>query len=205
MPRINKKKSADSSHGTSADLSSSEEQMRAVTVGPLVPLTGLIELAEYDPVWPQLYAREKERIQAALGDKILMIEHVGSTSVPGLAAKPRIDVLLVVASSADEPAYAPSLEATGYVLRIREPDWHEHRVFKGPDTDINLHVFSFGSSEVERMLRFRDHLRSNISDRQLYEQTKRRLAEKQWKYTQNYADAKTEVVEEILARASRIP
>jgi GrpB-like predicted nucleotidyltransferase (UPF0157 family) len=114
-------------------------------------------------------------------------------------------VLLVVTDSADEPAYAPPLEAAGYVLRIREPDWHEHRVFKGPDTDINLHVFSSGSSEIERMLLFRDHLRTNISDRQLYEQTKRRLAKQEWKYTQDYADAKTEVVEEILARARRTP
>jgi GrpB-like predicted nucleotidyltransferase (UPF0157 family) len=205
MPGINKKKSADSSQGTAANLPSRVEQMRAVTVGPLIPLTGLIELAEYDPMWPQLFAQEKERIQAALGDRILMIEHVGSTSVPGLAAKPRIDVLLVVASSADEPAYAPPLEAAGYVLRIREPDWHEHRVFKGPDTDVNLHVFSAESPEIGRMLLFRDWLHSNISDRQLYEQTKRRLAEKHWKYTQNYADAKTKVVEKILARATRMP
>jgi GrpB-like predicted nucleotidyltransferase (UPF0157 family) len=202
MPGINKKKSVGSSQGTAANLPSREEQMRAVTVGPLIPLTGLIELAEYDPMWPQLFAREKERIQAALGDRILVIEHVGSTSVPGLAAKPRIDVLLVVASSVDEPAYVPPLEAAGYVLRIREPEWHEHRVFKGPDTDVNLHVFSSGSPEIERMLLFRDRLRSNISDRQLYEQTKRALAQKHWKYTQNYADAKTKVVEEILARAT---
>src|SRR5215469_11790561 len=123
MPRTNKKKSGDSAQETGANLPSREEQMRAVTVGPLMPLTGLIELAEYDPVWPQLFARERERIRAALGDRILMIEHVGSTSVPGLAAKPRIDVLLVVANSADEPAYVPPLEAAGYVLRIREPDW----------------------------------------------------------------------------------
>jgi GrpB-like predicted nucleotidyltransferase (UPF0157 family) len=203
MPRINKKKLADSLPGTATNLATREEQMRAITVGPLIPLTGPIELVEYDPMWPQLFAREKERIQAALGDRILILEHVGSTSVPGLAAKPRIDILLVVASSADEPAYVPALEAAGYVLRIREPDWHEHRVFKGPDSDINLHVFSSGSTEIERMLRFRDHLRSDISDRQLYEQTKRRLAQKQWKYTQNYADAKTDVVEEILARATR--
>jgi GrpB-like predicted nucleotidyltransferase (UPF0157 family) len=203
MPRINKKKSAGSGEEPAANLSIREEQMRAVTIGPLILLTGPIELVEYDPMWPQLFAREKEHIQAALGDRILMIEHVGSTSVPGLAAKPRIDVLLVVASSADEPAYVPALETAGYVLRIREPDWHEHRVFKGPDSDINLHVFSSGSTEIERMLRFRDRLRSNISDRQLYEQTKRRLAEKEWKYTHNYADAKTEVVEEILARAIR--
>jgi GrpB-like predicted nucleotidyltransferase (UPF0157 family) len=87
------------------------------------------------------------------------------------------------------------------VLRIREPDWYEHRVFKGPDTDVNLHVFSPGCPEIDRMLLFRDHLRSNESDRRLYERTKRELAQKEWKYTQNYADAKTAVVEEIIARA----
>ncbi|MBA2284721.1 MAG: GrpB family protein [Ktedonobacteraceae bacterium] len=111
------------------------------------------------------------------------------------------NALLVVPNSADEPAYVPALEATGYVLCIREPDWYEHRVFKGPDTDINLHIFSPGSPEIRRMLLFRDWLRSNISDRQLYERTKRELARKNWKYTQNYADAKGDVVEEILARA----
>jgi len=87
------------------------------------------------------------------------------------------------------------------VLRIREPDWYEHRVFKGPDTDVNLHVFSQGCTEIDRMLLFRDWLRNNASDRQLYERTKKELARQNWKYTQNYADAKTMVVEEILARA----
>jgi len=139
--------------------------------------------------------------EAALGERVLLIEHVGSTSVPGLAAKPRIDVLLLVTDSADEPAYVPALEAAAYVLRIREPDWYEHRMFNGLDTDINLHVFSPGCPEIDRMLLFRDWLRSNASDRRLYERTKRELARKDWRYTQNYADAKTAVVEEILARA----
>ena len=178
-----------------------EEQIRAVHVGELTPLVGPIQIVDYDPEWPRLYGREVERIQTALGDRVLALEHVGSTSVPGLAAKPRIDMLLVVADSADEQAYAPALEAAGYVLRIREPDWYEHRVFKGPDTDINLHVFSQGCPEIDRMLLFRDWLRNIASDRQLYERTKRELARQDWKYTQNYADAKTVVVEEILARA----
>lgn len=182
-------------------VSMTEEQLRAVTVGELAPLVGHVQIVDYDPEWPRLFEREATRIQAALGDRALLIEHVGSTSVPGLAAKPRIDVLLVVADSADESTYAPDLEAAGYVLRIREPDWHEHRVFKGPDTDINLHVFSPGSPEIDRMLLFRDWLRSHASDRQLYERTKRVLARKDWKHMQNYADAKTSVVEEILARA----
>src|SRR5262249_31921749 len=140
-------------------------------------------------------------IRAALGGRVLLLEHVGSTSVPGLAAKPRIDILLVVADSSDEPSYVPPLEATGYRLHIREPNWYEHRVFKGPDTDVNLHVFSPQCVEITRMLGFRDWLRTHDDDRQLYERTKRELARMDWTYTQNYADAKTTVVEEILGRA----
>ena len=131
------------------------------------------------------------------------MEHAGSTSVPGLAAKPIIDIVLVVADSADEPAYAPPLEAAGYLLKIREPDWHEHRLFKGPDTDIHLHVFSFGCPEIDRMLLFRDWLRGNAPDRDLYIQTKRALAQQEWGRGQDYADAKTAVVKEIMARASK--
>jgi GrpB-like predicted nucleotidyltransferase (UPF0157 family) len=95
------------------------------------------------------------------------------------------------------------LEAVGYVLRVREPGWHEHRVLKGSDPDLNLHVFSTGCVEIERLLRFRDHLRADEEDRLLYERTKRALAQRTWKYSQHYADAKTEVVEEILTRAGR--
>lgn len=131
----------------------------------------------------------------------MLLEHAGSTSVPGLAAKPKIDMLLVVANSADESAYVPDLQAAGYVLQIRETDWYEHRMFKGPDTDINLHVFSAGCPEIDRMLLFRNWLRSNAADRGLYERTKRELARQNWKYMQNYADAKTAVVKTILARA----
>jgi GrpB-like predicted nucleotidyltransferase (UPF0157 family) len=178
-----------------------EEQMRAVQVGELAPLVGRIQIVDYDPEWPRLFEREARRVQDTLGNRVLLIEHVGSTSVPGLAAKPKIDVLLVVADSADEQAYVPALEAAAYVLRIREPDWYEHRMLKGPDTDINLHVFSSGCPEIDRMLLFRDWLRSHAADRRLYERTKRELASLDWKYTQNYADAKTSVVEEILARA----
>jgi GrpB-like predicted nucleotidyltransferase (UPF0157 family) len=143
-------------------------------------------------------------VRAALGDRVLLLEHVGSTSVPGLAAKPRIDMLLVVADSTDEAAYVPALEAAGYVLHIREPDWYEHRMFKGPDTAVNLHVFSPGCPEIERMLLFRDWLRGNASDRRLYERTKRELARREWAYGQHYADAKAPVVEEIIARARRV-
>jgi GrpB-like predicted nucleotidyltransferase (UPF0157 family) len=178
-----------------------EEQMRAVTVGELTPLSGPIQIVDYDPRWPLLFEREAERVRAALGEQARSIEHTGSTSVPGLAAKPIIDMLLVVADSADEPAYVPALEAAGYVLRIREPDWYEHRLFKGPDTNVNLHVFSPGCPEIDRTLLFRGRLRANEADRRQYERTKRELAERDWKYVQNYADAKTQVIEEIIARA----
>lgn len=178
-----------------------DEQIRAVTIGEIAP-PARIALVEYDPEWPALYAREAARIRAALGDRVRLLEHVGSTSVPGLAAKARIDVLLVVPDSADEPAYVPDLEAAGYVLHIREPDWFEHRMFNGPDTAVNLHVLSPGCTETARMLRFRDHLRSNEPDRQLYECTKRALAGRVWTHGQNYADAKSDVIDEILARAT---
>jgi GrpB-like predicted nucleotidyltransferase (UPF0157 family) len=118
-----------------------------------------------------------------------------------LAAKPIIDVVLVVADSSDEPSYVPELEADGYVLRIREPEWFEHRMLKKPSPDINLHVFSEGCTEVDRMLLFRDWLRHDESDRALYERTKRELATRDWQYLQDYADAKSAVVQEIMARA----
>jgi len=182
-------------------LETSEEQLKKVTVGELKPLNAPITIVEYDPYWPTLFEREAGRIKALLGDDALRIEHVGSTSVPALAAKSIIDMLLVVPDSSNEAAYVPTLEAAGYVLRIREPDWFEHRMLKGPDTDINLHVFSEGASEVERMIRFRDHLRSNEADRALYEATKRDLAQRSWRHVQGYADAKNDVIREICRRA----
>ena len=170
-------------------------------MGELKPFDSTITLVEYDPVWPENFAREARRIKRALGDRALRVEHVGSTSVPGLMAKPIIDILLAVSDSADEPSYVPALEAAGYVLRIREPDWHQHRLFKGPDININLHVFTNGSEEIRRTLLLRDWLRLNEADRELYARTKRDLATRKWKYVQNYADAKSEVIEAILERA----
>jgi GrpB-like predicted nucleotidyltransferase (UPF0157 family)/protein-L-isoaspartate O-methyltransferase len=167
----------------------------------VVKQTAAVELSDYDPAWPGLYAREEERIRGALGERVLRIEHAGSTSVPGLAAKPVIDIVLEVADSASEADYVADLEAAGYAFRIREPDWFEHRMFKGPEFDANVHVFSAGCSEVERMLRFRDWLRANKADRELYERTKRELAARDWRRVQDYADAKTDVIAQIMGRA----
>jgi GrpB-like predicted nucleotidyltransferase (UPF0157 family) len=183
------------------DLESYEEQLAAVTIGALQPLTSKIELVDYDPAWPVLYAREEERIRSILGGRVIRIEHTGSTSVPGLPAKPIIDITLEVPDAAAEPEYVADLEAGGYALRIREPDWFEHRLFKGPDTSVNLHTFSAACEETDRMVLLRNWLRSNASDRELYAAAKRELAERDWKYVQQYADAKTEVIQRILARA----
>ena len=180
-----------------------EAQIRAHTIGELKPLSGPISIVDYDPRWPVLFAREAERIRSVLGQLALQIEHIGSTSVPTLVAKPIIDILLVVTASADEAAYVPPMEAAGYTLRIREPDWHEHRMFKGPDTDLNLHVFSLGCPEIDRLLLFRDRLRSSPDDREEYAHAKLALSRQNWSYVQNYADAKSPIVEAILSGARR--
>jgi hypothetical protein len=103
-----------------------------------------------------------------------------------------------------EAAYLAAMQAAGYTLRLREPEWFRHRLLKGPDSDINLHVFSAGCPERDRMLRFRDRLRNNADDRELYVAVKRELAGRDWTSVQRYADAKTTVIEEILARAQAI-
>ena len=182
-----------------------DAELQEVTVGTVEPHNAPILLAVYNPDWPRLFDREADRLRSVLGNEALRIEHVGSTSVPGLTAKPIVDILLVVPDSADEPRYVPQLEAAGYVLRIREPEWFEHRMFRGPDTPINLHVFSSGAAEVERLLRFRDRLRGDEAARDRYARTKRELARRTWRHVQDYADAKTAVVREILDEAEGAP
>jgi GrpB-like predicted nucleotidyltransferase (UPF0157 family) len=178
-----------------------DARIAAVTVGEPTRIDGPIHLAESDPEWPHLAVREAERIRSILGAQVRRLEHVGSTSVDGLAAKPIIDLVLAVPDSADEGSYLPALETAGYTLCIREPDWFEHRVFKGPDTDINLHVFSEGASEIDRMVAFRDHLRADPSDLERYAAVKLELATQTWRYVQDYADAKSAVVAEIMTKA----
>lgn len=173
----------------------------AANVGEPRQLNGPIELVAYDPEWPRLFAIEAAIIHDALGDRVVNLEHVGSTSVPKLMAKPVIDLVLCVEDSSNEADYVPQLESRGYRLRIREPDWFEHRLLDSPTIEANLHVFSSGCAEVDRMIAFRDWLRGHPKDRNLYEETKRRLAAQTWKYTQHYADAKSGVIQEILRRA----
>jgi len=178
-----------------------EDELAEIMIGGPTLLNGQITLSEYDPEWPVLFDAERVKIISAIGDTALLIEHVGSTSVPELCAKPIIDILLVVPDSADESTYVPQLEAAGYVLRIREPEWEGHRLFRGTDPALNLHVFSPGSKEIVRMQLMRDWMRAHPEDRDLYASTKRALAAQEWKYVQNYADAKTTVIEQIMSRA----
>ncbi len=159
-----------------------------------------IVIVEYDPAWAQCFEVEKRTIEVALGARALRVELIGSTSVVGLAAKPIVDICLVVADSSDEVSYVPDLESAGYTLWVREPDWHEHRMLRTAARDVHLHVYPVGAPEIGRYLSFRDRLRSNDADRALYESTKRELAQRDWETMDHYADAKSEVVDAILAR-----
>lgn len=176
-----------------------EQYLETVTLGAIERRA--VEILEYDPSWAGRYAAEAARIHAALDGRELLLEHIGSTAVPGLAAKPIVDILVVVVDPADEAAYVPALEAAGYELRIREPAWHEHRMLRAPAKDAHLHVLPVGCPEIERYLLLRDRLRTDASERELYAATKRRLAAQEWPTVPHYAEAKSEVVEAIIARA----
>ncbi|RFA21157.1 GrpB family protein [Subtercola boreus] len=157
-----------------------------------------IVIADYDGAWPLQYARLEMQIQDALGRVATNIEHIGSASVPGLAAKPIIDVLVVVLSLEDEAAFLPALERAGFVLRVREP---RHVLFRTPERDVHVHLYPPGAPQISDYLVLRDHLRTDAADRDLYEATKRELATRPWADMNHYSDAKTEVIAAILARA----
>jgi len=161
-----------------------------------------IVIVDYDPTWPTKFERHAKKIQDALQGKAVSIEHVGSTAVPGLAAKPIIDIDLVVEDSSNESSYLPALEAAGYTLRVREPDWYEHRMMRTPELDVHIHIFSPDTPELARHVRFRDQLRNNPNDRMLYANTKRRLSNRTWNDMNDYARAKTEVIEGILSKTA---
>jgi GrpB-like predicted nucleotidyltransferase (UPF0157 family) len=131
-----------------------------------------IVIVEYDPSWPEIYESVAARVRDTLGARALALDHVGSTAVPGLDAKPVIDVDLTVADSADEPAYVPELENVGFRLTIREPGWHEHRLLTGDDPRVHLHVFSPDCPETVRHLLFRDWLREHPDDVARYVEAK---------------------------------
>lgn len=158
-----------------------------------------IVLVDYDSSWPVRFQEERAKLTTALGTEAIGIEHIGSTAVPGLAAKPIIDVLVTVADIEDEPRYLPALQRAGYVLRVREPG---HRMVRTPGLDVHVHIWPDGDPAVTAYLAFRNRLRSSIADRDLYAATKRRLAQQDWPTMGHYADAKSDVILQILSRTN---
>ncbi len=157
-----------------------------------------IVLKEHDHGWADSYLAHRRRILEAVGDAALAVEHIGTTSVPGLAAKPIVDVVVVVADITAEEDHVERLVAAGYDLRVREPG---HRLVRTPARDVHVHVYEHGDPAVEAYLLLRDRLRADPADRDLYERTKRDLMTRRWETMDDYADAKTAVIQVILARA----
>ena len=179
-----------------------EDWLRERHVGDDLPrLTSPVEVVAYDPAWPVLFEKHAAAIRSALGPSALTIAHVGSTSVPGLAAKPRLDIDVIVADPRDEPAYLPMLESAGYVLRVREPDWYDHRCLHGFDPPANVHVFGPDCDEHLRHVILRDWLRSHPDDRDRYAAEKRRIAGLDLTYMAEYAALKSTVIIDILRRS----
>ena len=162
-----------------------------------------IVIADYDPSWPEQYAAEERRVRRALGELALRIDHVGSTSVPGLAAKPVIDIQVTVAGPDETKACREPLLAIGYTFTT-VPLPYYHQPVDWPHTH-HLHVREHGSAEARRMLRVRDWLRTHEGDRRAYESLKRRLAEDSYAETPEgrfrYSEGKTDFIQSLEARA----
>ncbi|GAB4079177.1 GrpB family protein [Modestobacter muralis] len=173
-----------------------DAHLRSVLIGGREQVTIVVQ--EYDPEWPARFSALRTRLHDALATQALDIEHIGSTAVPGLDAKPIVDVLVTVADVEDEPAYAPALEAAGFSQRVRESG---HRMFRTPERDVHVHVYQPGAAAVTDYLDLRDWLRQSAHDRDLYATTKRALAARQWADMNDYADAKSDVITTILTRA----
>jgi GrpB-like predicted nucleotidyltransferase (UPF0157 family) len=173
-----------------------DAELDAVLIGGREPVT--ITIVDYDPAWRDRFIALKQQIAAALGSVAVRIEHIGSTSVRGLAAKPIVDVLLVVRTVDDEATYVPTLEQAGFLLRVREVG---HRMLRTPSRDVHLHVYDWDSPEIDAYLDLRDWLRVNSDDRENYAAVKRELAKQKWTDMNHYADDKSDMISEILARA----
>jgi GrpB-like predicted nucleotidyltransferase (UPF0157 family) len=159
-----------------------------------------IVVEEYDPGWVGRFEAAGSALREALGGLVVGVEHVGSTSVPGLAAKSIIDIDLLLDDTADESRYLPALEAIGYRLVLREPWWYGHRMFVSGAEDVNLHVWPPTAPEPIRHRLFRDWLRSHPEDLELYASAKRRLARDTVDRPGDYSLAKNEVIDDIFAR-----
>ena len=161
-----------------------------------------IVIADYDKGWPTRFATERTRIEDALGSRALRVEHIGSTAVPGLAAKPIIDMLVTVKDPDDDLHLVPALQAAGYELRVREPG---HRMFRTAQHDVHIHIWADTDPEVHRYIAFRDRLRRSPDDREAYTRLKRELARQDWTDMNDYANAKGSLIEDILAQADERP
>ena len=155
-------------------------------------------LRDHDDSWAALFEEHRRRIAEALAATDVDIHHIGSTSVPGLAAKPIIDIAVAVPDITAEEDYLDALLDVGYVLRVREPG---HRLVRTPARDVHVHLYERGDPAIDEYLLLRDHLRTDAADRELYEDTKRALLTEQWEDMNAYADAKTEVIRAIKERA----
>lgn len=163
-----------------------------------------IEIVDYDPAWPAQYERLQTRIAAALGTTALSITHVGSTSVPGLPAKPVIDVDIIVADICDESTYVPALEKAGFQFFMREPDFYEHRMFVDYNPQANIHIHSPTSGQVMRHTAFTTWLKNHPEDRNLYAEIKRKASKEAIENSEDvnqYNARKSAVLQQILARA----
>lgn len=160
-----------------------------------------IELVPYDPAWPQRYELWKRRLLAALGPERARIEHVGSTAVPGLAAKPVIDVQVSEPDVEDEDAYVDAIESIGVQLRIRDAQHRFFRPFAGRPRDVHIHVCAAGGEWERRHLLFVAYLKRHADARRRYLEAKQRAAERWADDRVAYTDAKTQTVLELLAVA----
>jgi GrpB-like predicted nucleotidyltransferase (UPF0157 family) len=157
-----------------------------------------IQIVDYDPAWPRRFAQERDRIASALGATARRIDHIGSTAVPGLAAKPIVDLQVSVPDVDDQAAYLDRLLAAGYQLRVREPG---HIMVRTPELNVHVHVCSAGSEWERRHLLLRDWLRRDADDRDAYGRLKRDLAEREWPDMNAYAAAKGPLIAAITQRA----
>lgn len=166
-----------------------------------------IEIVDYDRRWPEEFARERERIALALGPLALRIEHCGSTSVPGLAAKPVIDIQISVARLQPLAPHVSALARIGYTHRPHPDDAFApflHRPERWPHSH-HVHLVGAGGDEERRVLAFRDWLRVHPETARRYESLKRELAPRfaadRFETRQAYADAKGDFIEQVLRLA----
>jgi GrpB-like predicted nucleotidyltransferase (UPF0157 family) len=167
-----------------------------------------VELAEPDARWPARFEDEAAKIRAALGDLVSRIEHIGSTSVPGMPAKPVIDIQVSLTSLAPRDAWRAPLVAAGYRYRL-DPSTIEHEFVHRDAHDgarlVNVHLCPSGSRWEARHLWFRDRLRSSESDREAYARLKRELAATHRRDMHTYADRKTTFIRGLEAREDGAP